>query len=594
MKDILIDVVRTGKRHANYDYIVRRTKVWRAIVSGEGIDEYYHQFNQRETDEQFLQRKRITQQITSSVCKNVRDIEFKVPRSNSITRVIGTNTGKEGELKQFKEILKTFWGDSSLDDYMDIRWVELNDTDPNSFVVLEWQPFAKDEHAQPYPYEVKSEQAVYYEYDNNKLQYLVALVEDNGKTYTGYWPDYTIQLKQITDEETLKKIKLADGEETSMTFVETGETVLVIRIKDDYYTYFEFTAHKLGFVPAYQPGYMRDLATDGHTFLPPWWAAEPVLMNIFSTKSQLDLSIHLHTFQQKLQYRPRCNNRGCMGGELTEGGICPVCKGTGWKGITSVQDTIDLPLPKSKEEMVDLENIIHYVDQSVDIVTFLDGKVDRLSNQAIKMVYFSELYSQTKNVEKTALEAGIDMQAVYDTLYPLVKAMAKDWEFMVSTIAKITDIKVPTISFTFGKDFKLKSIDGYYADLSLANTAGASQYVKGAIEDDIARIVYAEDDLAMAKYLTLKAFNPFPGDTPETIALKMSQSYTPEFYKVLYSTFGFIFDELERENPGFYMLNRAKQWTLLEAKVISLLPEKKAPVMTFARPIPETQPSNLE
>jgi hypothetical protein len=47
----------------------------------------------------------------------------------------------------------------------------------------------------------------------------------------------------------------------------------------------------------------------------------------------------------------------------------------------------------------------------------------------------------------------------------------------------------------------------------------------------------------------------------------------------LYSTFGFIFDDLERETPGFYMLNRAKQWTLLEAKVISLIPEKKAPIL---------------
>jgi predicted DNA-binding protein YlxM (UPF0122 family) len=498
---------------------------------------------------------------------------------------VGTDTGKEGELKQFKEILKTFWGDSSLDDYMDVRWVELNDTDPNSFVVLEWQPFAKDQHAQPYPYEVKSEQAIIYIYDNNKLQYLVALVEDKGKTYTGYWPDYTIQLKQITDEETLKRIKLADGEETSMTFVETGETVLVIRIKDEYFTYFEFKAHKLGFVPAYQPGYMRDLATDGHTFLPPWWAAESTLMNLIKSKSELDLTIALHVFPQKLQYRPKCNNRGCIGGELAEGGMCPICKGSGWRGITSAQDSIDLPLPKSQDEMIDLEQIIHYVYPPVDLVKFMDDYVEKLSKRALQMVYNSEIYSR-EQIAETATGRNIDMQAVYDTLYPLVKAMAKDWEFMVKTIADITQIKVPTISFTFGKDFKLKSIDGYYADLSLANTAGASQYVKGAIEDDIARIVYAEDDLAMAKYLTLKAFNPFPGDTPETIALKMSQSYTPEFYKVLYSTFGFIFDDLERETPGFYMLNRAKQWALLEAKVTSLIPEKKEPVL-FKPPVIE-------
>ena len=196
------------------------------------------------------------------------------------------------------------------------------------------------------------------------------------------------------------------------------------------------------------------------------------------------------------------------------------------------------------------------------------------------MVYNSEIYSR-EAIAETATGRNIDMQAVYDTLYPLVKAMAKDWEFMVETIADITDIEIPTVSFTFGKDFKLKSIDGYYADLSLANTAGASSYIKGAIEDDIARITYAEDDQAQAKYFTLKAFQPFPGDTPESIALKMSQAYVPEFYKVLYSTFGFIFDELERETPGYYMLNRAKQWELLKAKVESMIPAKTSPVVNF-------------
>jgi len=590
LKQELIEAVK-GKRHENYEYIVKRTKVWRAIVSGKGLEEYYTQFNQRETKDQFDQRVRITQQITSSVCKNVRDIEFKVPRSNSITRVIVTESGNESGLADFKEILHTFWGDSSLDDYMDVRWVELNDTDPNSFVVLEWQPFEEDEHAQPYPYEVKSENAIYYEYDNNVLQFIVAQDKDS---FTIYGQNESIKFDKITDEETIKSIKLEDGQEAEMVSMETGQTVIVIRIRDDYYEIYTPDPHNLGYVPAYQPGYMRDLVTDGHTFLPPWWAAESTLMNLIKSKSELDLTIALHVFPQKLQYRPKCNNKGCIGGELTEGGMCPVCKGTGWRGITSAQDSIDLPLPRSKDEMVDLSGMMLYIYPPVDLVTFMDGYVEKLSKRALQMVYNSEIYSR-EQVAETATGRNIDMQAVYDTLYPLVKAMAKDWEFMVSTIADITDIEIPTISFTFSKDFKLKSIDGYYADLSLANTAGASQYVKGAIEDDIARIVYAEDEIAMAKYLTLKAFNPFPGDTPEAVAMKMTQSYVPEFYKVLYSTFGFIFDELEAETPGFYLLNRKKQRDLLTAKVTSMIPEKKAPVFSFAKspevsPQPQTEP----
>lgn len=582
LKQELIEVIRKGKRHENYDYIVNRTKVWRAIVSGKGLDEYYTQFNQRESKEQFEQRKRITQQITSAVCKNVRDIEYKVPRSNSITRVVAAEAGNESNLTKFKEILNSFWGDSTLNDYMDVRWVELNDTDPNSFIVIEWQPFEEYEYAQPYPFEVKSEEAVYYDYDNNVLKYLVALREDD---YTIYGQNESIKFERIDDEETLKRIKLEDGQEAEMVSMEDGRTVQVTRIGNNYYEIYAPEPHNLGYVPALQPGYMRDLATDGHSFLPPWWAAESTLMNLIKSKSELDLTIALHVFPQKLQYRPKCNNKGCINGELSEGGICPVCKGTGWRGITSAQDSIDLPLPKDKDSMVDLQQIIHYVYPPVDLVQFMDGYVEKLSQRAMQMVYNSEIYSR-ENIAETATGRNIDMQAVYDTLYPLVKAMAKDWEFMVKTIADVTDLNIPTISFTFSKDFKLKSIDGYYSDLSLANTAGASPYVKGAIEDDIARIVYAEDEQALAKYFTLKAFNPFPGDTPEAVAMKMSQNYVPEFYKVLYSTFGFIFDELEMENPGYYLFNRSKQWELLSNKVQSMIPEKKAPVMAF-RPAAE-------
>ncbi|MEN6622594.1 MAG: hypothetical protein ABFD50_13710, partial [Smithella sp.] len=258
----LIEAIK-GKRHKDYDYIVKRTKVWRAIVSGLGLDEYYQQFNQRETDEQFAQRKRITQQITSSVCKNVRDIEYKVPRSNSISRVIATDSGKESDLADFKEILNTFWGDSSLNDYMDVRWVELNDTDPNSFVVLEWQPFDGDEHAQPYPFEVKSEEAIYYEYENNVLQYLVALIDES---YTIYGKDQSIKFELITDKETLKRLKLEDGQEAEMTSIDDGGTVKVIRVGEQYFEIYEPKPHNLDYVPAFQPGYMRDLATNGRTF----------------------------------------------------------------------------------------------------------------------------------------------------------------------------------------------------------------------------------------------------------------------------------------------------------------------------------------
>lgn len=575
MKATVYDVILTGKRHAHYDYIVKRTKAWRAIVSGQGLEDFMEQFNPRESKEQFEQRKTITKQITSAVCKNIRDIEFKVPRSNGIQRVVAVED--QSKKIAFEEILTRFWGDSTFNDYFDTRWIELNDTDPNAFIVLEWQPFEKNQHAQPYPFEIKSEEAIMYEYINNVLQYVIALQIINGlETYTGYFPTGTVKLTKL-DEVSARALNIQEGEEIE---VETDDgTILYVKLKGEVYSVFEAIPHNLGYVPAFQPGYMRDLATDGATFLPPWWAAESVLMNLVKSKSELDLTIALHVFPQKFQYVPDCKNRECSGGYLPDGSVCPKCKGTGFEVHTSAQDAIYIALPRRGhfDELIDLKQLVNYVYPPIDLVRFMDEYVDKLSQRAMQFVYNSEIYSR-ENIAETATGREIDMQAVYDSLYPLAKAMARDWEFTIKTIAEITEIAI-TASFTFSKDFKMKSLDGYYSDL--VTLQNASAFVKSSIEDDIARITYADNPEALARHFTKKAFFPFPGDTPETIALKMSQRYVPEFYKTLYSSFGFIFDDIERATPGFYSLNRSKQWELISAKVNEIMQQTTpaAPVL---------------
>ena len=568
MKEIIYDIIRKDTRHENYDYLVKRTKAWLALVSGKGLDEYMQRFNQRETIEMFNQRKELTKEITTAVCKNVRDIEYKVPRSNSIMRVVAVENEKEKDA--FDKILNEFWGDSTLNDWTDLRWIELNDYDPNAFVVLEWQPFDENEYAHPYPFEVKTSQAIMYEYDNQKLQYLVSLIEkDELEIYTGYFKNFTIQLQQVP-KDLADELGLVDDEEI------TTKDGSYIRLNGKTFLIVEPDPHNLDCVPAYQPGYVRDAATDGHTFLPPWWAAESVLMNLVKSKSELDLTIALHVFPQKIEYSPRCNHQGCINGNLPDGKQCPTCKGTGFVTHTTAQDIIRVALPKHKEEMMDLQGFIHYVYPPIDLVQFMDEYVDKLSQRAMQFVFNSEIYSR-EAVAETATGKEIDMQAVYDTLYPMAKAMSRDWEFMIETIGKVTGIKVQA-SFTFSKDFKLKSLDGYYADLKLMETS--SNFVKSSIEDDIARIKYADDPEALARYFTKRGFHPFPGESPETISLKMAQNYVPKFYKVLYSVYGFIFDEIEMENPGFYNLNKEKQWAIIKAKVEEYM-EEESPIIEF-------------
>lgn len=564
LKEILYAQMRSGTPHAYYKENCDNARLYRAITSGRGLDEYMHQFKPREDAELFEQRKRITCHIVPSVCKNVRDVEYKVPRSNSITKIYNVAEGKDEQAKALHEILDRFWGRYSFDNYIALRWIELNDTDPNAFVVIEWKPFDKTKRAQPYPYEVTSEMAWNYQYDNNILQWL--LVKD-GANFTIYGANCSLKLQEIDVRTQFKELPThinEDGKEVvfqDMTFV---------RFKKKYYLLIEPIPHEIGVVPAIQVGYMRDPSTNGLTYLPPWWAALPTLRNLITAKSELDLTEALHVFPQKIRYAPRCQDRNCNGGMLIDGsGKCPTCKGSGYLGHASSQDEITLALPKNKDEMVDLVNLVHYVAPPADLIKYMDDYVDKLSARCMKAVYNSEIYSR-QQVSETATGKNIDLQAVYDTLYPMVEEMAMDWEFLIAVIQEITELTDIKAMFIFSKDFKLKSLDNYYADLATVNSSGASSFIKASIEDDIARMLYADDKYQYARYLTKRRFNPFSGDSESMIQAKLRNVKVLDESKILFLNFEMIFDQLEKDNTEIYFMNFDKQQEAVNAALVEL------------------------
>ena len=176
VNEYISEVVKDNIRHADYTRVTTLAAKYFTYYSGEGLDDELQQFTPREEEELFTQRKAITKHIVTSVAWNVTSVEKKVPRSNGITKLIGYKTENDAKLKELTETLNKFWGDSTWDRYMEVRWIELNDIDPNTFVVFEWGDFNPvKELLQPYPFEVDSLQAIDYLYKNNILQYLTVL-----------------------------------------------------------------------------------------------------------------------------------------------------------------------------------------------------------------------------------------------------------------------------------------------------------------------------------------------------------------------------------------------------------------------------------
>jgi hypothetical protein len=596
--NILKDIVKNGFKHKHYDRTVKKAKEYKTIITGEGIEEYLRKFPRRETDEELKQRLELTVNVTETVCGNLIDPQEKVSRSNSIERTflyIDNNKAKKDELER---ILNSFYdGGKSVDDYMADMWIKLNALDPNTFVVIDWKENSNGERIKPYPVEYPAESVYHYSKTNNSLNWVVVHRDETSfdpEMYILYSPNFTVLFTRKLDN--LGWTHEADIEfykEFPLTSFQ-GTTAVVRDKMDVYWDVMIPPPHNLGEVPGFFVGYVLDLYTK-QTYLSSIHKAMPILKKIIKANSELDLTMALHAFPQKVQYTAPCNH--CSGGKTIEGTVCSECNGTGLdtKEIHSTaMDIMKVPRPRDKEDMFPLAEMIHYVPNDVRLLKFQDEYIDKLTRKCKEAVYNSEVFSR-KDVAETAYGKNVDLQNVYDALWSMAKSYAYIQNFIVKTIAKITALDDGLIyKITFRKDFKMKSLTDLYNDLAIVGTSNSDEFVKKAIEDDIAQVLYEDDQRQLLKYNTQNYFFPFNGKTKKEIEVIVTNpSMTSEKIRILWSNFSWLFDEIEMEfaekSIDFYQMPRLEQKKALDAKVEEILKTIEKPEIYVGEDLLGTQ-----
>lgn len=597
-------VVAKGLRHKHHNHTVTKHKDYMALVAGVGLDDRLRQYVRREDKALFDQRVALTNHIVTAVSKNLLDPFYKVPRSNSGRRVLNyTGNANEAKLKEVEGILDTFWGDESWDDFMATRFTELNSIDPNSFVVFEFKDFDSDtELVSPYPYEVSSSMAIDYKRVNKVLEYLIAqdthrykvketinalevngvsttVLPDtkkgykNGNKYTLYTKNQTFQLLQVHENEEKGLPNLTEGKPTQLGL--GGKTF--IKLAKNYFEFKEFIPHNCNQVPAVQVGYYRDLSTHGETFVSPIHPAVPYLDKTIKVNSELDLVATLLAFPQMIMYGEPCADTKCHKGYYEDNTLCNTCGGTGVKAnAPSAQDAIVIRMPESKEQMIPLQDLIKYIAPPVDTVKWQEDYIDKLTFNAKRIMFNSDVFDR-KQIADTATGKTIDMQNVYDTLHPFAVKFGKTWKAGVMLMAKLADRAENLVaSYTFGKDFKLKTLDSLILDLSAASGIGSPSLVRH-LNYDIAQIIFSEKPLELQRYKLKEMYNPFAGKSEKEIMVLLASGLVSRKDKVLHANYGRIFDELEieygKDGGDFYQLKRLAQRKAIYKKVDEIIVE---------------------
>ena len=575
----------SNKKHADYQRTVDLAKEYKAHVSGVGIDDYLKRFAKREDEEMFEQRKRLTNSISQSVASSLQKPFYKVARNKNVKKKF-TLKGDKTREEIVQKMISGFYGTNELntkglDFWLKNRFIELTFTDPNAFVVIEWEAKPENVPLEPYPYEVNSIDAYDYIYKHGVLNEL-----------------FTRQSETIIylDKDGAEKEKVVDA----FTLYEIGSSLKVVEYCPKYFeakgividetrqvTFVENEIHfiatynetNLDFIPAFRVGYIRDTATDGRTFVNPFESAMPYFRKALKAVSELDLSITLHTFPQKLQYVTKCKgkgtkkcNNGMVSGTQT---VCSECKGSGLQIHTSGQDAIYFPLPDTPDEMFDLDKILVYKQPPIDLIKFQDEYVRNLKKDAHLSVYNSNMFlAEDPQFAKTATEVNTNTQGIFDTLFPYTEKFSEVWKTAVKVFVRLsgflTDFELIHI---FPTDIEIKTVAVLMAELKLANESEAPSYFRDAILEEIANQVYEGDELGREKHFTRHKFFPFSGKTETEIQFLMASPYVSNFTKVLYANFEAIFTDIEKAVPNFYKLNYNLQWEKLNEFVKPYLEE---------------------
>lgn len=576
-------IIQDGVKHQDYEHVCDLADKYYKMVSGDGITDLLQRIVSRESDEEFEQRKKITNSIIPPTLASTKlPFQKAVRKKPKVRKIDWTGEGdtekKKGELENY---IESYFGDASLEKFLEYAFVDYNYLDPNAFLITEFDEFnPQKEKAKPYPFIATSKQAIMYEFKNNLLEYLVvqlpvALNDEEGKQIEG--SKYTMYLGEDT-------IQFTEVEKPQIILIPGRDPVDYpshVEIGGKYY-FVEFFRPKGKKIPARRFGFKHDPTTQGRTFISTFHDVIPYLNKTLKIDSELDLSTAMTAFPQRFRYVSPCPD--CRRGTMPDGSECKKCGGTGKEPIhASTMDVVTLDLPRSPEEMYDLEKLLVYKAPPIELLEFQDKYIQGLRASVFLMMFNKELMTRNE-LTSTATEVKITEDNVNDTLNPFAKALSTMWEVVVEDIATFTDLGNGIIlQHQYPEDFKFKTQAELMDELKRAKEAGASTSTIAAIEDDINEMLYADRPDELKSIRIKSAYNPFRGYSEETTRLLISQNLTTKYNAVRWANLESIFNELELESePGQWIYDLADDLIAEKVKAkteeyIAAMAEEKPP-----------------
>ena len=588
-----ISDVNGGFTHQDYEHTVTISDEYRAHLTGVGIGAYLKQFNRREDEKAFEQRVLLTEAISMPSLEKTLNTFNKIYRTEKIKKDFIFEDKKEKPLKSVTEIKKAqakFYNPQSLEHYLNEKMGFLNFSDPNTFIVVDFNDFdPNNEKASPRPVEYYSPQVKDFQYIQKDLQYLTTDIEfefiqwSDGKRsvhpahrYFIYTKQYAIKFEPVeklsNHDDT--PVRTEDGEIIDPKIVVGGENSVVIGSFRYDVTVGE---HKAGDIQAVRVGYNPDKETNGRTMASPYAAAMPFFRKMLKTVSEFDLTMALHAFPQKFSVLPRCTGKnmtiGCVNGSTINGDKCDSCNGTGFAPVhTSGQDTVYMPMGRTADELPDLTKLAVYVSPPIEIVRFQKEVTSDLLEQ-IDVSIFNGERRQKNAVEKREVEVLITRDNMNDTLFTFAEGYSFVYKYITHRIAEIVDVTdLDIVEYEFPKDFKLESTNELIRQYSEAETGNLPAFAKRQLELNIAKKIYSNDRIELTLFELQQQYDPLSGEGLATVQYASSNNLILGRDEFIFFNIKKIFDDIRNNHLDILLeQDQATQFKMIDEKVVDAL-----------------------
>ena len=630
MKDLqqrLTTVLRAvdGKvKHQDYDRVVLLTReYYRPLITGQDVGHLLKRFNRREDEAAYRQRLLLTQIITPAIHNTIMGPLRKVVSVKPTVDRADFGPQAKSDNEELARLVQDFYAGKNVDHYLGSVLLDQGAIDPNAFCLIGFEEFdPRTEKPSVYPTVVSCEDAWNFNYRNGELDWLLVHrsikyttkeapqpqttkkklatgeppknVEKDGHWFCAYLKDHQAVFTQIdpgTISSTMEHVllnkagKAMPEDLTGLVFGNGGEHYYRVSKSELYRV--QFYDQKSGMVQAFRIGFVPDPETMGRTCVNFWHAALPYMLKGIKAGSELDLTAALHAFLQKIQYANPCkgfvdaNSQtwDCHNGyEAGTTRLCKKCGGSGWDVITTAQDHITMRLPRTKDEFLELSNLVHYVQLPVEVLNWQDGYVDKLEAKCYRAVYNTERFRQDQ-VQATATGELIDLQAVYDAVRPCVdwwsQVRVRTYRLAATFRMGSEKVKNLVLAHVMPRNLRYETTSEMVALRKSMKEAGLSGSMLMQVDSDLLEHLYVDDQVALKRAKTMLAFDPFGGKDEATCVQLISQDLTTKRVKVFWTNMALVFIEAEARaaanKEDFYELSRAKQQKYIDEVVDELI-----------------------